>query len=113
MLSRTQLDLFVLPRKFATLSKHTNLGGVSQQRIVAASSLKHVPEKVLLTVVSSENGDLFGGVSERAHVHESGHDKLSFSQVLVEVRVGFRFTNTVEIFNVDDLTTRRKEDRIE
>ena len=64
------------------------LGRVSKQRIVATASMEYIPEKMLLAVVSGENGDFFGGVTKSSHVHESCHDKLRLGEVLIEVGIG-------------------------
>ena len=65
----------------------THLGGKSQERVVAASPMKDVPKQMLLPVVSGENGDLFCGVAQSPHVHESGNDELGLGQVLIEVGI--------------------------
>ena len=65
--------------------------------------MENVSQKMLLAVVRSENGDLFRGISESPHVHEGGNNKLGFRQVLVEMRIGLRFANAIEILDVDHL----------
>ena len=65
--------------------------------------MKDVSEQMFLSVVGGENGDFFGGVTESAHVHESGNNEFRLGQVLVEVRIRFRFAHAVEILHVDNL----------
>ena len=80
-----------------------NLGRVSEQGIVAASPMEDVSEQMLLPVVGGEDGDLFGGVAQRPHVHERGHDELRLGQVLVKVGIRLRFADPIEVLHVDHL----------
>ena len=58
---------------------------------------------MFLTVVSRQDGDLLSWISNESHVHESGNDVFSFRQVLIEVRRRLRFTDSVEIADINEL----------
>ena len=58
---------------------------------------------MLLSVVGGEDGDLFGGVSQEPHVHESGDHVLGFGQILVEEGTRLRLAHVVEVSDVNQL----------
>ena len=71
--------------------------------VVCTSILDDISDKMLLTVVSGQDGDLLSWISTKSHVHECGDDVLSFSQVLIEVGRRLGFSHAVEITNINEL----------
>ena len=76
---------------------------ITNHWVVGTSVLNHISDEMFLTIICRQDGDLFSRVSDKSHVHESCDDVFSFSQILVEIRRGLRFTNTIEIANIDEL----------
>lgn len=62
-----------------------------------------LPQEVLLSVVCCNDGNLFCGDSNEAHVHVSMDDKLRFTKVLIEEWDGLRLAFALVIRNVDKL----------
>ena len=72
-----------------------DLTGPSDQWVATTTLSYHISQQVFLTVVCGQDGDLISRVTQQSHVHEQRDTVLSFSQILVEVRVGFRLTDSL------------------
>lgn len=75
----------------------------SKQRISCASLLENLSNQMLLAVVSSEDADATGGVTDQSHVHVELHDVLRLAQILIEERCRRTLAHAVQISNVDHL----------
>lgn len=52
--------------------------------IISTTIVDDISDQMLLTIIGSEDGDLFRWVANESHVHVSGNNVLSLCQILLE-----------------------------
>lgn len=63
---------------------------------------------MLLTIVSGDNRNLLGWVSDEPHVHVRLYEVLGLAKILIEVGIRAEFTPAFVIFDIDQLVFARE-----
>ena len=58
----------------------------AEQRILRTAFVQHVSNEKFLSVVSGQDGNGRGRITQQTHVHVHGDDVFGFSEILNEVR---------------------------
>ena len=92
---RFRCPIITVCSAYLILVDGVNFARFADERIGRAASVDNISYEMLLAIVRSQDRDLLGRVTEQAHVREHGDYILGFGQVLEEIRVRLRLTNTL------------------
>ena len=68
----------------------------TNQWIVATTLSDDVTNQMFLTIICRKNSDLIRGVTKQPQVHEQANTILCFRQILIEIRIRLRFSNSLQ-----------------